>query len=369
MKIFKAIILVFLFVNLNVLGQVRSKPRTENVFLILVDGLRWQEVFSGADSTMMNQANGGVADSVALKKAFWRDTPEARREALMPFLWNVVGQRGQLFGNQEKGSIVKVTNTFHFSYPGYSEMIVGYADSAINSNSKRPNPNISVFEWLHRKKDFKNKVAAFGAWQVVPWIINRERCGFYVNGGIEPVTVGKISAEQALLNRLKRELFHPWGEEPYDAITFYAMLEYLKANQPRALWLTFGETDEFAHAGRYDHYLNAAQRTDNFLKTLWETLQAMPQYRDKTTLIVAVDHGRGFAPKEWTSHGAKIKGADNIWIAIIGPDTPSLGERANSGVHTQSQIAATVAAVLGEDYNTSQLKAAPPIREALGTAK
>lgn len=369
MKIFKTATLVFAFIGFNVLGQTPKTTRTENVFLILVDGLRWQEVFYGADTTMMNKANGEVADSVALRKAYWRDTPETRRATLMPFLWNVVGKQGQLYGNQEKGSIVKVTNKFHFSYPGYSEMIVGYADSAINSNKKFLNPNVSVFEWLHQKPRFKNKVAAFGAWDVVSWIINYARCGFYVNSGVEPVTAGKVSAEQALLNRLKAELHHPWGGEPYDAITFYAALEYLKANQPRAMWITFGETDEFAHAGRYDHYLEAAHRTDYFLKVLWETVQAMPQYRNKTTFIVAVDHGRGFAPKEWTSHGAKIKGAENIWIAIIGPDTPALGERINSGNHTQSQIAATVAAVLGENYNAAQPKAAPPLREALNATK
>jgi len=370
MKIQKVFLLfILLFGSWKMFGCANERSattRTENVFLILVDGLRWQEVFSGADSTMMNKANGNVADSVALKKSYWRDTPEARREALLPFLWNVIGKHGQLYGNQEKGSVVKVTNTHHFSYPGYSEMIVGYADSAINSNKKFLNPNVSVFEWLHQKPRFKNKVAAFGAWDVVSWIINYERCGFYVNSGVEPVTVGKVSAEQALLNRLKAELHHPWGKEPYDAIAFYSALEYIKANQPRAMWITFGETDEFAHEGHYDNYLNAAKRTDHFLETLWETLQALPQYRDKTTLIVAVDHGRGFAPKEWTSHGAKINGADNIWIAIIGPDTPALGERINSGTHTQSQIAATIAAALGEDYNAAQPKAAKPIREALG---
>lgn len=370
MKIGKILSLfVFLLGILNLPGYTEKRVatvRTENVFLILVDGLRWQEVFTGADSTLMNKANGSVDDSVALKKAYWRDTPDARRVALMPFLWNVVSKQGQLYGNQEKGSVVKVTNNFHFSYPGYSEMIVGYADSAINSNKKFLNPNVSVFEWLHRKPAFKNKVAAFGAWDVVSWIINYERCGFYVNSGIDPVTAGKISAEQALLNRLKADLHHPWGNEPYDAITFYAALEYIKANQPRAMWLTFGETDEFAHSGRYDHYLEAAKRTDNFLKTLWETLQSISPYRGKTTLIVAGDHGRGNAPKEWTSHGVKYKGADNIWIAVIGPDTPALGERINSGKHTQSQIAATVAAVLGEDYHAAEPKAAPPIREAMG---
>jgi hypothetical protein len=363
MKIQKILIMLLTF--LVSAGIVEKKPQTQNVFLVLVDGLRWQEVFTGADTTMMNKINGSVEDSVALKKSYWRDTPEARREALLPFLWNTVGKQGQLFGNQNKGSIVKVTNTFHFSYPGYSEMIVGYADSAINSNNKFPNPNVSVFEWLHKKKSFQGKVAAFGAWEVVPWIINRGRCGFYVNGGVEPVTFGKISAEQALLNRLKAELVHPWPGEPSDAVTFYSALEFIKANQPRAFWLTFGETDEFAHAGRYDHYLDAARRTDGFLQTLWSTLQSMNPYRGKTTLIVVVDHGRGFAPQEWRDHGAKIKGADNIWIAIIGPDTPALGERANSGPHTQSQIAATVAAALGEDYAADQPRAAKPILEAL----
>ncbi|MGH7455468.1 MAG: alkaline phosphatase family protein, partial [bacterium] len=338
---------LFLLVSCwNAVGQPHAKLHTENVFLILVDGLRWQEVFTGADSALMNKENGGVENSASLKQAYWRDNLEARREVLLPFLWLVVAKQGQLFGNQNKGSVAKVTNGFHFSYPGYSEMIVGYADTAINSNDKRPNPNVSVFEWLHKKPRFKGKVAAFGAWDVVSWIINYQRCGFYVNSGIDPVIVGKISAEQALLNRLKGELHHPWGTEPYDAITFYAALEYIKANQPRALWMTFGETDEFAHAGRYDHYLDAARRTDNFLKTLWETLQSISQYRDKTTLIVVVDHGRGDA-QEWTNHGADIKGAENLWIAIVGPDTPALGERMNSGLHTQSQIAATVAAALG----------------------
>lgn len=350
--------------NMPVVAQP-GKTRTENVFLVLVDGLRWQEVFTGGDSALMNQEHGGVEDVEALEQAYWRDTAEARRAALMPFLWHVVAKHGQLWGNQNRNSVVKVANSFHFSYPGYSEMIVGYADTAINSNAKRPNHNVSVFEWLHQKPRFKNKVAVFGAWDVVAWIVNRERSGFYVNVGIEPVTHGKISAEQNLLNHLKKDIPAPWGNEPYDAITLYAALEYIKANRPRVFWLTFGETDEFAHAGRYDLYLQAAHRTDRLLQTLWNTLQDLPPYRNKTTLIVAVDHGRGGTNEDWKHHGAKYSGSDNIWIAILGPDTPALGERTNTAPATQSQIAATIAAALGEDYNASQPKAAPPLVEAL----
>jgi hypothetical protein len=342
----------------------RRSGRSKNAILVLVDGLRWQEVFTGADETLMNRESGGVPDPGKLRASFWRETPEARRQVLMPFLWSVVARQGQLFGNQRSGSIAKVTNSFHFSYPGYSEMIVGYADPRIDSNAKRPNPNVTVFEWLHRKPAYQGRVAVFGAWDTVAWIVNRERCGFFVNVGYEPVTAGKITPRQELLNQLKVEMPQVWDGEPFDAITVRAAVEYLKANHPRALWLTLGETDEWAHEGRYDRYLDAARRTDGFLRTIWETTESLPQYRGKTTLIVVVDHGRGHTAQGWKSHGNRIPGSDDIWVAILGPNTPALGERASVPPVTQSQIAATLAAALGEDYCADVPTAAPPIREA-----
>src|SRR6185503_18247213 len=67
-----------------------GERKTENVVLVTYDGLRWQEVFSGADEVLLTKENGGVRDVQAERKAFWRDTPEARREALLPFLWGTV---------------------------------------------------------------------------------------------------------------------------------------------------------------------------------------------------------------------------------------------------------------------------------------
>jgi len=40
-------------------------------------------------------------------------------------------------------------------------------------------------------------------------------------------------------------------------------------------------------------------------------------------------------------------GSENIWIAVIGPDTPPLGERAHIALVTQSQIAARLGLPLG----------------------
>lgn len=352
---------IVLLAGLLVAQAVVAQRKTENVILVMTDGLRWQELFSGAEEALMNKENGGVVDVGGLREAFWRDTPHQRREALMPFFWRVIAKQGQVFGNRELGSFATLTNGKNFSYPGYNETLTGFADDRIDSNAKRPNPNVTVFEWLHRMPRYKGKVAAFAAWDVFPSIFNRERCGFLVNAGYEPLTDGKITPQIELLNRLKQETPRKWGGEPYDSFTFYTALEYFKQNQPRVFFLSLGETDEWAHEGRYDEYLIAANRFDSYLKQLWESVQSMPQYRNKTTLIIATDHGRGDAPQGWRHHAAAIPGSENVWIAVIGPDTPALGERSRSEPVMQNQIAATVAAFLGEDYNAVEPKAGKPI--------
>jgi hypothetical protein len=47
-------------------------------------------------------------------------------------------------------------------------------------------------------------------------------------------------------------------------------------------------------------------------------------------------------------------------MAVMGPDTPALGVREGLTV-TQSQLAATVAALLGEDFRAAFAAAAPPL--------
>ena len=90
-----------------------------------------------------------------------------------------------------------------------------------------------------------------------------------------------------------------------DAPTGLGALEYLKKQHPRVLYVMLGETDEWAHGRRYDLYLDAAQRNDRFIKHLWETAQSMPDYANRTALVMATDHGRGEG-REWTSHGEKV---------------------------------------------------------------
>lgn len=339
--------------------------KTENVLFVMTDGLRWQEVFRGADEALMAKKDAAVEETAALKARYWRETEPERRAALMPFIWGTIAKEGQLFGNRLKGSDAHVTNGFFFSYPGYSESLCGFADPRISSNDNIPNPNITLLEWLHAKAAFRGKVAAFGAWDVIASAVNGVRGGFPANAGWSEFNMAVKDPRIAIVNRLKKELPRVWNEEPFDALPYETALAYLADRKPRVLYLSLGETDEWAHAGDYTKYLDAAHRADQYLAELWTTVQSLPQYKDKTTLVFSPDHGRGEG-EQWKDHGQKVPDSKYIWMAFLGPDTAAKGERTNLAPVTQNQIAATIAALLGEDYAAAVPKAGQPIIEVTG---
>jgi len=327
-----------------------AQHKTENVFIITLDGFRWQELYTGADENLIGDKDY-VENTKELSELFWRDTPEQRRETLMPFFWGVIAKEGQLLGNRNLGSMVNCTNNMWFSYPGYNEILTGKADDErINSNAKIPNPNETILEFANKQSGFEGKVAAFGSWDVFPSIINRERSGIPINAGFEKSTDEPLSEREIFLNRLQDEIPGPWGGVRLDAFTHHFAMEYVKKHAPRLLYISYGETDDFAHDGEYDHYLKSARQTDQFIKELWDYIQSTPQYKDKTTLIITTDHGRGTEPKDkWRGHGRDIHNAGEIWMAAIGPDTPAKGE-VKGGQYYQNQVTPTVAELLGLDY-------------------
>ncbi len=341
-------------------GEPASR-KTENVVLVTYDGLRWQEVFGGCDETLLNrEQGGGVRDVPAVKARFWRDTPEERRRTLLPFFWKTIAARGQVFGDPASKCRARVTNGRNFSYPGYNEILTGFADDRIDSNSKKHNPNVTVLEWLHDRQGFTGRVAAFCSWDVFPWIINAERSRIPVNAGWTVFETGPDPRRLAALNDAVRDSMRVWNNVRDDGLTFHGAVEYVKTKKPRILYVSFGETDDWAHEGRYDQVLDSARRTDGFIERLWTTLQAMPEYAGKTSLVLTTDHGRGDTRIEWKSHGKDTPGSDQMWIAVLGPDTPPDGCRSDLDV-TQSQVAATVAALLGEDYHAAVPQSGAPL--------
>jgi hypothetical protein len=340
--------------------------KTQNVVLIVSDGLRWQEVFQGADPLLLDGKNGGNwVDSADLKRRYWRESAEERRQLIFPFIWGTVAKQGQLFGNRTLGSDAHVTNQRAFSYPGYNEMSVGFPNLDINSNGFGPNPNVSVFEWLNRFPEFAGHVAIYGTWATHAAIFNESRSHLPMQVGWTPPPESGDASKDALLARLFDTSTRFDEEDIPNAYLQVELLDYVRTAKARVLFVGYGETDNWAHQGRYDLVLESAHRTDAFIKELWDTMQAMPQYRGTTTFIITADHGRGSGPVEWKEHGVAEKGSENVWLAVMGPDTSPLGERKHVAAVTQAQIAATVAAFVGKDYVKDVPRAAAPIGDVL----
>ncbi|MEX0927927.1 MAG: alkaline phosphatase family protein [Balneolales bacterium] len=327
---------------------------TENVFLISLDGLRWQELYTGADPLLIAHEDY-VNDAERLEATFWDDDAAVRREKLMPFFWNVIARQGQLYGNRAYGNNVDVTNGLNFSYPGYSELLTGFVDEGITSNQKRWNPNKTVLEFVNDQPGFEGHVAAFGSWDVFPYIVNSERSGIPVNAGFEGVTGENLTERERFLNELLGQIPSPWGSVRLDAFTHHYALEHFKKYAPRLIYIAYGETDDFAHNGNYQAYLYSARQTDSFIEDLWNTVQSTPGYRNKTTFIITTDHGRGTVPvDQWRGHGSNVEGSEEMWIAVIGPDTPARGVVREPMQLYQNQIARTLAHLLGLDYRNDR---------------
>ena len=159
-----------------------TRAPVDNVLIVTFDGFRWQELFGGYDAALNTKQDGGVGKPESLAARFDRPTREARREALLPFIWSVLAREGQILGDASRASRVRITNGLWFSYPGYHEMLSGFADPRVDSNDKQTNPNPTVLEWLNRRSGFEGRVAAYGSWDVLPFIVAAERSGLHVNG-------------------------------------------------------------------------------------------------------------------------------------------------------------------------------------------
>jgi hypothetical protein len=345
-KLFLLVILLCISSSL----YARQDLNTEHVFLITLDGLRWQELYTGADENLITHEDY-VSDPETLLESFWHENPEDRREKLMPFFWNTIVNEGRLYGNRLYGNRVNVSNNRVFSYPGYNELLVGYADEGITSNDKIWNANTTVLEFVNNQPGFEGRVAAFGSWEVFPYIINSKRSGIPVNAGFDPVEGDDLTERETFLNELLGQIPSPWSTVRLDAFTHHYAVEHIRKYLPRFVYIAYGETDDFAHDGNYEAYLYSARQTDAFIRDLWKWVQSHQDYRDKTTFIITTDHGRGTDPIDhWRHHGSDIEGSNEIWFAVIGPDTPPAGIIEEPMQLYLNQVAKTVAWLLGLEY-------------------
>ncbi len=347
-----------------------AAPRTENVILVTLDGVRVEELFSGMDAAIAaSTAEDDYSDIEVSRERYWRKSAEERRLALLPFFWGTLAPLGVVLGNAEHGSRVKVRNAIKWSSPGYIEIMTGAPQPDVVDNTLVRYPYRTIAEYIATELNLeKSQVAQFGSWDGFKLTASSQDDAFVMNGAYEALPPDLSTPEMDTLVALRKDIQGLWEESSNDVLTYRLAQAYLVRHKPRFLWLGLSQSDDWAHAARYDRLLDYLHLADRLLSELWATVPADDAYRDNTTLIITTDHGRGRAPDDWMEHDETIAGSEDIWIAVVGPDTPATGEARRLATVYQGDVAPTIARLLQLDPQDFNQQAGPPIAAVFGNA-
>lgn len=151
---------------------------------------------------------------------------------------------------------------------------------------------------------------------------------------------------ETLLHGLVEYINGPEAPTSGDELTFFITREVMREFAPRLILVNFWDMD-VAHWGSYSLYLNAITKTDRLTGMLWDEVQANPQYKGRTTMLVLPELGRDGdqnAANGFLNHRSGDPSCRNIWMLAMGAGVPP-GETDRAVHHVD--IAATAAELLG----------------------
>jgi Metalloenzyme superfamily len=313
-----------------------EEERTESaVVLVVLDGVRVQEVFGGADRTLARQRG--------LNPLAW-----ASPRALMPNLYHLLDTQGMVIGAPGHGAEMSTGGSQRISLPSYREIFTGKADSACQSNDCSRPLGRTIADEVYDVSGPRD-VAVVASWPSIARAASAEPSRFVLTTGRKLVGRGDVlRADEVIASLLDggahASAFPGDGDYRPDSATERVALRYLATVRPRFLFVGLGDADEYAHRNDYGGYLTALHESDEFLGELQVTLDAMAERGRHTTVLVTTDHGRAY---NFRDHGMWHPESGRVWLVAGGPDVRGHGFVSATRRYTLSDLAPTVRALLG----------------------
>lgn len=333
-----------------------SVPSTQNLVVITLDGLRWQEVYGEED----------VLDK------------------------NYLSQYGSLFGDRNYGNKVNVANPSRLSHPGYHEIFTGNTTAITSNNPNIYSPHKSVFEYINEQPGYGGiNVQAFGIAWFVRSVFRMEESTFpiYTPGMLDvndavydfddlidtdftdPDIIeqydpeGNMAEIEEEIADLKPQIEQYGGDNILDyneeaELLLYAMgKQSMKRTHPKVTYFQFGMTDNYAHQNDFNTYLKAGRNVSVFIKDLIDYIEQDNFYANNTTILITTDHGRG--SETWQNHGGGVEGSDESWFMLLSPNVEN-GIVNTPEQYYSEQLAQTMAKMIGLNY-TAEHEIAEPV--------
>jgi hypothetical protein len=351
---FRDLFLLTLFQGVSAFAQPLPP---QNVILITIDGVRYSDVFSPQKPELFSRKGG---------------------YPLQKTLQWVKKREGYAYGTQTQKDQMVIVNSSGLSLPGYKVIFSGRPELVCTQNKgcDFPKAETLVDRLMNEYQDPK-KVALFSSWNQIQYATEgsqgvRATQSLGLNGlrnfDVKNKTDQSFYEAFLKIHQLSRSesQLPPWHNARWDRYTFGLAQHYLKSYKPRFLYLSFLDTDEWAHKGSMKSYLEALSEADERIMSLIQELQKDKEAYVNTSFVITTDHGRGETESGFSHHGIRsngtfIDGSEKIWAFVIPSSTLQkfVGlERSSHGVqnrYSQLDIRATVEYLLNLKRSSKQI--------------
>ena len=241
-------------------AAVCSQP----VVLVTIDGVRPDEIWSPSGPDLM---------------------PNLHRLAARGLAWPEARASGPVF----------------MSLPGYHEIVSG---------RPREDDGPTLLD------DLENPVVV-ASWDWIVRVAARDQTRIVISAGRHAgVTRDRLRFSPELDDAADSPAFPGVDDYRPDRYTAPLALDALQTLRPCFLWVSLGDTDEYAHRDDYPSYLEALREFDRFLGDLDATLLAM---HSDAVILVTADHGRN---RSFVDHGVEAESSRTWIVAAGGPLAP-----------------------------------------------
>lgn len=316
-------------------------PPDHSAVVVVLDGARWQDVLMGVDGELARQA--GI-------------DPKAANEPTMPQLRALARSRGAVFGAPSSGTVLSASGPNFVSLPGYTEILGGHPPTACGGNQCAATTRPTLVDDVRAWSDAAREVAVFSSWPDLVRVAALHPETLVVSGGRSLRHNERLLREDDVASELLdlggTSLAWP-GDGDYrpDRFTAPLAVRYLEVAHPRFLFLSLGDSDEYAHHGDYASYVEALRFADDAIARIVDVLDHGGDWGRHTTIYVTADHGRA---RDFRDHGGKWPESARSWLVAIGEGVGSRGAIEGRDAHRHlADIAPTVRTWLGLPADTA----------------
>jgi hypothetical protein len=311
---------------------VRGSVR--HVVVVVLDGIRASDVFDGVEEARARRAGMTEDDIVAAPR-------------LMPNLHWLVATRGVALGAEPSSSLVASGPNF-VSLPGYLEIFSGLRSSGCFDNQCGRTRRHTLTDELARSGELGD-VAVFASWPEVAKAAAASPERMLVSAGRQGTNHPALVAydEPALELYQRGEAAGPApgvGLYRPDVHTAALAVRYLRAREPRFLFLSLGDGDEHGHHDDYPRYLESLRFADVVIGEIALALAEMSASGRPTLLLVTTDHGRAAS---FTDHGGAYPESAQAWLVAAGDMVRARGRLSVHPPRRLADVAPTLRAAFG----------------------